>query len=111
MSRIDEAEVLENYKNEVRAKAATTMTAADMDYIEEDLCSPCTQEIAVFRAFAEIVERAENEIVVIDTAPTGHTPLLLDATERCSAHTAILPSRYATCCHACATRRRQRWLS
>ena len=81
VSRIDEAEVLENYKNEVRAKAATTMTAADMDYIEEDLRSPCTQEIAVFRAFAEIVERAENEIVVIDTAPTGHTLLLLDATE------------------------------
>ena len=81
VSRIDEAEVLENYKNEVRAKAATTMTAEDMDYIEEDLRSPCTQEIAVFRAFAEIVERAENEIVVIDTAPTGHTLLLLDATE------------------------------
>ena len=81
VSRIDEAEALENYKNEVRAKAASAMTAADMDYIEEDLRSPCTQEIAVFRAFAEIVERAENETVVIDTAPTGHTLLLLDATE------------------------------
>ena len=81
VSRIDEAEALENYKNEVRAKAAIAMTAADMDYIEEDLRSPCTQEIAVFRAFAEIVERAENETVVIDTAPTGHTLLLLDATE------------------------------
>ena len=57
------------------------MTAEDMEYIEEDLRSPCTQEIAVFRAFAEIVDKAENEIVVIDTAPTGHTLLLLDATE------------------------------
>ena len=81
VSRIDEAEVLEAYKNEVRSKAATTMTAEDMEYIEEDLRSPCTQEIAVFRAFAEIVDKAENEIVVIDTAPTGHTLLLLDATE------------------------------
>lgn len=81
VSRIDEAEVLEAYKNEVRSKAATAMTAEDMEYIEEDLRSPCTQEIAVFRAFAEIVDKAENEIVVIDTAPTGHTLLLLDATE------------------------------
>ena len=81
MSRIDEAEVLEAYKNEVRAKAATAMTEEDMAYIEEDLRSPCTQEIAVFRAFADIVDKAYEEIVVIDTAPTGHTLLLLDATE------------------------------
>lgn len=81
VSRIDEAEVLEKYKNEVRSKAAEAMTAADMEYIEEDLRSPCTQEIAVFKAFAEIVDKADNEIVVIDTAPTGHTLLLLDATQ------------------------------
>ena len=81
MSKIDEAEVLENYKNEVRAKAKTTMTEEDMAYIEEDLRSPCTQEIAVFRAFADIVDKADDEIVVIDTAPTGHTLLLLDATQ------------------------------
>ncbi len=53
----------------------------DLAYIQEDLRSPCTQEIAVFRAFAEIVERSENEVVVIDTAPTGHTLLLLDSTQ------------------------------
>lgn len=81
VSHIDEAEVLEKYKNEVRSKATATLTAEDMEYIEEDLRSPCTQEIAVFRAFADIVEKAESEIVVIDTAPTGHTLLLLDAAE------------------------------
>ena len=79
--RIDEAEVLDKYKNEVRNKAAEAVTAEDMEYIEEDLRSPCTQEIAVFKAFAEIVDKAETEIVVIDTAPTGHTLLLLDATQ------------------------------
>lgn len=82
VSKIDEAMVLEEYKNEVRAKAReNNMTAEDMDYIEEDLRSPCTQEIAVFKAFADIVEKADNEVVVIDTAPTGHTLLLLDATQ------------------------------
>ena len=82
VSKIDEAEVLEAYKNEVRAKAKENkMTAEDMEYIEEDLRSPCTQEIAVFKAFADIVEKADTEIVVIDTAPTGHTLLLLDATQ------------------------------
>nr|WP_320038001.1 arsenical pump-driving ATPase [uncultured Bacteroides sp.] len=81
VSRIDEVEELEKYKNEVRSKAASTMTAEDMEYIEEDLRSPCTQEIAIFKAFAQIVDKADKEVVVIDTAPTGHTLLLLDATE------------------------------
>jgi len=49
--------------------------------LEEDLRSPCTEEIAVFRAFARIVAQGRNRFVVLDTAPTGHTLLLLDATE------------------------------
>ena len=81
ISHIDEKAELARYQNEVLAKARETMSEDDIAYVEEDLRSPCTQEIAVFRAFAEIVERAENEIVVIDTAPTGHTLLLLDATQ------------------------------
>lgn len=81
MSRIDEEQELSNYQNEVLTKARETMREADVAYIEEDLRSPCTQEIAVFRAFAEIVDRAEGEVVVIDTAPTGHTLLLLDSTQ------------------------------
>lgn len=80
MSHIDEHAELTRYQEEVLSKARETMSEEDIAYIEEDLRSPCTQEIAVFRAFAEVVERAENEIVVIDTAPTGHTLLLLDST-------------------------------
>jgi arsenite-transporting ATPase len=49
--------------------------------LEEDLQSPCTEEIAVFRAFARIVAQGRKRFVVLDTAPTGHTLLLLDATE------------------------------
>jgi len=81
MSHIDEKEELRHYQEEVLAKARETMSEDDVAYVEEDLRSPCTQEIAVFRAFAEIVDRAENEVVVIDTAPTGHTLLLLDSTQ------------------------------
>ena len=72
-SHIDEEKELREYKEEVLAKARETMSGDDFDYIKEDLESPCTQEIAVFRAFAEIV--------VIDTAPTGHTFLLLKSTQ------------------------------
>lgn len=81
MSHIDEKEELKKYQNEVLTKARETMSEEDIAYVEEDLRSPCTQEIAVFRAFAEIVERADNEVVVIDTAPTGHTLLLLDSSQ------------------------------
>lgn len=81
MSHIDEREELKKYQNEVLAKARETMSEEDLSYVEEDLRSPCTQEIAVFRAFAEIVERADHEVVVIDTAPTGHTLLLLDSSQ------------------------------
>ncbi|AJQ26972.1 arsenical pump-driving ATPase [Pelosinus fermentans] len=81
LSKIDEKDELRNYTETVLAKARETMAEEDIAYVEEDLRSPCTQEIAVFRAFAEIVDNADDEIVVIDTAPTGHTLLLLDATQ------------------------------
>lgn len=81
MSHIDEQEELRKYQEEVLKKARETMNEEDIAYVEEDLRSPCTQEIAVFRAFAQIVEKAEDEVVVIDTAPTGHTLLLLDSTQ------------------------------
>lgn len=81
ISRIDPINVVEEYRQEVLDKARETVDEAGLAYLEEDLKSPCTEEIAVFRAFAEVVEKAENEFVVIDTAPTGHTLLLLDAAQ------------------------------
>ena len=81
ISHIDEKEELNKYREHVLEKArANQLSEDDIAYIEEDLRSPCTQEIAVFRAFANIVARAEKEVVVIDTAPTVHTLLLLDST-------------------------------
>ena len=81
ISHIDEEEELKKYQEEVLENAKKTMSDDDLEYIKEDLRSPCTQEIAVFRAFADVVDRADDEVVVIDTAPTGHTLLLLDSTE------------------------------
>ena len=81
ISRINPTEVVEAYKAEVLSKVSNDLEEEALAYIEEDLNSPCTEEIAVFRAFAEVVARSEDDIVVIDTAPTGHTLLLLDAAQ------------------------------
>lgn len=81
ISRIDPKHEVEMYKKEVLSTAGQNLNEEGLAYLEEDLNSPCTEEIAVFRAFAEVVDRSQDEIVVIDTAPTGHTLLLLDAAQ------------------------------
>lgn len=80
-SSINPHEEVEKYKKEVLSKASTELDEEDLAYLQEDLNSPCTEEIAVFRALAEVVAKSEEEIVVIDTAPTGHTLLLLDSAQ------------------------------
>ena len=81
ISSINPKEEVEKYKTDVLAKASKDLDEEGLAYLQEDLNSPCTEEIAVFRAFAGVVAKSENEIVVIDTAPTGHTLLLLDAAQ------------------------------
>ena len=81
ISSVDPEKEVEKYKQEVLEQAGKEQDEEGLAYLKEDLESPCTEEIAVFRAFADVVEKSENEIVVIDTAPTGHTLLLLDSTE------------------------------
>jgi arsenite-transporting ATPase len=80
-ARIDPAAETRSYSEEVLAAAAPTLDARGRELLEEDLRSPCTEEIAVFRAFAQTVAAGEHQFVVLDTAPTGHTLLLLDAAE------------------------------
>ncbi|MGJ9457339.1 arsenical pump-driving ATPase [Oceanobacillus sp. CF4.6] len=80
ISSINPETEVETYKKEI-ITAAGELSEGELSYLKEDLESPCTEEIAVFRAFADVVSRSENEIVVIDTAPTGHTLLLLDSSE------------------------------
>ena len=81
MSRIDPAAETRQYTEAVLAKAASQLDAQGIALLEEDLRSPCTEEIAVFSAFARTVAEGERGFVVLDTAPTGHTILLLDAAE------------------------------
>ncbi len=80
VERIDPAIETAAYTDEVLA-AAVGLHDEGRGLLEEDLRSPCTEEIAVFRAFARTVDAARERIVVLDTAPTGHTLLLLDAAQ------------------------------
>jgi arsenite/tail-anchored protein-transporting ATPase len=81
ISRLDPKKEVEAYKETVLSQNKDQLDEDALAYLEEDLNSPCTEEIAVFQAFADIVEKSKDEIVVIDTAPTGHTLLLLNSAE------------------------------
>jgi arsenite-transporting ATPase len=81
VTRIDPAAETRAYTEEVMAESGHDLDEKGRALLEEDLRSPCTEEIAVFRAFARRVDEGNDGFVVIDTAPTGHTLLLLDAAE------------------------------
>lgn len=80
VSRIDPHAEIERYKQHVMDSKGKDLDEAGRKLLEEDLRSPCTEEIAVFQAFSRIIREAGKKFVVMDTAPTGHTLLLLDAT-------------------------------
>ena len=81
VTRIDPASETRAYTEEVMAESGRDLDEKGKALLEEDLRSPCTEEIAVFRAFARRIDEGNAGFVVIDTAPTGHTLLLLDAAE------------------------------
>ncbi len=80
VSRIDPRVETERYREHIVAIKGKNMTSQEKAVLEEDLQSPCTEEVAVFGAFSRLVREANNRFVVMDTAPTGHTLLLLDLT-------------------------------
>ena len=80
VSRIDPQVETQRYRLEVLNSKGAQLDGEGRALLEEDLRSPCTEEIAVFQAFSRIISEAERKFVVMDTAPTGHTLLLLDAT-------------------------------
>jgi arsenite-transporting ATPase len=80
VSRIDPHAETERYRQEILKSKGAKLDAQGRALLEEDLRSPCTEEIAVFQAFSRIIREAGKKFVVMDTAPTGHTLLLLDAT-------------------------------
>jgi len=79
-SRIDPHAETERYRQQVLRTKGAGLDPAGLALLEEDLRSPCTEEIAVFQAFSRAIREAGKKFVVMDTAPTGHTLLLLDAT-------------------------------
>ena len=80
VSRIDPLAETERYRQQILQAKGANLDAQGRALLEEDLRSPCTEEIAVFQAFSRIIREAGKKFVVMDTAPTGHTLLLLDAT-------------------------------
>jgi len=81
VEKIDPKVEVENYVCSVIKKNAGKISLEDMALLEEELRSPCIEEIAVFQAFAKTVAKGKEQFIVLDTAPTGHTLLLLDSTE------------------------------
>jgi len=80
VSRIDPAEETRRYTERVLERKGARLDEQGRALLREDLRSPCTEEVAVFHAFSRIVSESRRGHVILDTAPTGHTLLLLDAT-------------------------------
>jgi arsenite-transporting ATPase len=80
VSRIDPQVETERYRSHIMETKGKDLDEQGRALLEEDLRSPCTEEIAVFQAFSKVIREAGHKFVVMDTAPTGHTLLLLDAT-------------------------------
>ena len=80
VERIDPGQAITEYRARVMAGKGKALDDAGRAVLAEDLKSPCTDEVAVFQQFSHVVFRARKQFVVLDTAPTGHTLLLLDAT-------------------------------
>jgi len=80
VDRINPKVETQRYVEKIIKDRSRDLDAAGLDLLREDLRSPCTEEVAVFHAFSHIVQEARSAFVVLDTAPTGHTLLLMDAT-------------------------------
>ena len=80
ISRLDPKLETQRYIGKIMAARSPGLDAAQQALLLEDLQSPCTEEVAVFHAFSHLVNQARNTFVVLDTAPTGHSMLLMDAT-------------------------------
>ena len=80
VSRIDPKVETQRYIDKIMAANSSRLDAAGLALLREDLQSPCTEEVAVFHAFSRIVSEGRSAFIVLDTAPTGHSMLLMDAT-------------------------------
>ncbi len=80
VSSIDPVEATRAYRDHVLDTKGAGLDEQGRSMLAEDLRSPCTEEVAVFQAFSRVIGESRHKFVVVDTAPTGHTLLLLDAT-------------------------------
>lgn len=100
VDRIDPSAETQRYIEKIMSTRGRDLNDHERALLREDLESPCTEEVAVFHAFSRIVAEARDAFVIVDTAPTGHTLLLLDATgayhRQMTAQMADVPGRIVT---------------
>lgn len=94
VDRIDPVKEKQDYIEKVLKQRGKNKNEEEIKLMREDLESPCTEEVAVFHAFSKAIQQAKRKFVVIDTAPTGHTLLLLDTTG--SYHREIMRNKIAS---------------
>ncbi|NBG87180.1 ArsA family ATPase [Isachenkonia alkalipeptolytica] len=76
--KIDQKKATEEYKEQVLQDARDKFDQTTIMAMEEELDSPCTEEMASFQKFVDYAGGSDYEVIVVDTAPTGHTLRLLE---------------------------------
>lgn len=100
VERIDPKVETKIYTDKIFEQKCKNLSEEAKKLLAEDLKSPCNEEVAVFNAFSKAINKAKRQFVVMDTAPTGHTLLLLDTTGKYHKEilktTSINPDRITT---------------
>jgi arsenite-transporting ATPase len=75
---IDPDVAAEEYRQETIEPMRQLLDDEELQTVEEQLDSPCVDEIAAFDNFVDFMESPAYDVVVFDTAPTGHTIRLME---------------------------------
>jgi arsenite-transporting ATPase len=84
----------EEYRERIVAPLKELLDEKNLNVVREQLKSPCVEEVAAFDKFIEFMDDPGYDVVVFDTAPTGHTIRLLELP---SGWTETLNQNAATC--------------